>query len=114
MPAKASRLLTYRIEEVTLPQPAKVTVGGEDIRVNKAWRITIMGGPFPVRAMPPTIWVGDTLLGQGAESPDLSSITAVTFDGSILVEGAPIALSYGKEGRRMVLPEKLSFGGHLR
>jgi hypothetical protein len=72
--------------------------------------LTIFGGPFQVHALPPVVWLDDIALGYGVESEDLDAITAVTFDASLLREGASIYLSYGqkeeKEGR-VALPEKL-------
>jgi hypothetical protein len=104
------KLRSYRVEEVALPRFTEARVRGERVAVNKAFRLTITGGPFPVRALPPVIWVDDVAVGYGVESEDLSEITAVTFDEALLRDGATISLSYGdkenKEGRT-ALPEKL-------
>jgi hypothetical protein len=63
-----------------------------------------------VRALPAVIWVDDVAVGFGVEGEDLTEITAVTFDESLLRDGATLYLSYGdkenKEGRT-ALPEKL-------
>jgi hypothetical protein len=57
--------------------------------------------------------VDDEAVGYGVESEDLDAITAVTFDASLLREGATLYVSYGdkenKEGRT-ALPEKLKLG----
>ncbi|HEX7313491.1 MAG TPA: hypothetical protein VF297_06195 [Pyrinomonadaceae bacterium] len=114
-PAPAGRLKVknYRVEELTLPAPAQVEVGGKRVEVSRAFRVTVTGGPFPVRALPAVLWIDDEAVGFGVESEDLDAITAVTFDGSLLREGATLYVSYGdkekKEGRT-ALPEKLKLG----
>jgi len=104
------KVATYRLEEVALPRSMEVKIHEQNVQVDKAFRLTITGGPFPVRALPPVIWIGDTAVGYGVESEDLDAITAVTFDSSLLREGATIYLSYGdkkSKGDRVALPEKL-------
>ena len=104
------KVATYRLEEVALPKAMEVKIHEQNVQVNKAFRLTVTGGPFPVRALPPVIWIGDTAVGYGVESEELDAITAVTFDSSLLREGAIIYLSYGdKENKedRDALPEKL-------
>lgn len=108
------KVKTYRVEEVTLPRMTEVRIKGETRSVGRAFRVTVKGGPFPVRAMPPVIWLDDVAVGYGIENEELTEITAVTFDDSLLVEGATLYLSYGdKENKedRTALPEKLSLGG---
>jgi hypothetical protein len=104
------KLRSYRVEEVTLPRIAEVEVRGRRMSVSRAFRVTITGGPFDVRAMPAVVWVDDVAVGYGIESEDLSEITAVTYDEELLRDGATLYLSYGdkenKEGRA-ALPEKL-------
>ena len=105
----------YRIEELTLPEPAEVNVDGKRVEVTRAYRVTVTGGPFPVRAMPAVLWLDDVAVGFGVESEDLDAITAVTFDESLLREGATLFLSYGdKENKqdRTALPEKLTLGAN--
>jgi len=114
-PAPAGRLKVknFRIEELTLPAPVSVEVGGQRVEVSRAFRVTVTGGPFPVRALPAVLWIDDVAVGYGVESEDLDAITAVTFDGSLLRDGATLYVSYGdkenKEGRT-ALPEKLKLG----
>jgi hypothetical protein len=103
----------YRVEELTLPEAVSVEVGGKRVEVSRAFRVTLTGGPFPVRALPAVVWVDDTAVGYGVESEDLDAITAVTFDESVVREGATLYLSYGdKENKseRTALPEKLKLG----
>jgi hypothetical protein len=104
------KVKNYRVEEVTLARPQEVEIGGRRAEVSRAFRVTVEGGPFPVRALPPVVWIDDVAVGYGVESEDLTSITAVTFDASLLREGATIYLSYGdKENKedRTALPLKL-------
>ena len=106
----AFKVATYRLEEVVLPRTIKVEICGQKVQVGKALRLTIIGGPFLVRALPPVIWINDTAVGYGVESEDLDAITTVTYDYSLLRDGAIIYLSYGdktnKDGR-VDVPEKL-------
>jgi hypothetical protein len=108
------KVKNYRVEELTLPAPARVEVAGKRVEVTRAYRLTVTGGPFPVRALPPVVWIDDVAVGYGVESEDLDAITAVTFDESLIREGATIYVSYGdKENKsdRTALPEKLTLGG---
>ena len=114
-PAAAGKLKVknYRVEELQLPAPVSVEVRGKRAEVSRAFRVTVTGGPFPVRALPAVVWIDDEPVGYGVESEDLDAITAVTFDDSLLREGATLYVSYGdkenKEGRT-ALPEKLKLG----
>lgn len=108
------KVASFRIEEVDLPSSVEVEVGGQRIQASRAFRVKVTGGPFPVRAMPPVIWIDDTAVGYGVENEDLNTITVVTFDPSLLREGATIFLSYGdKEDKtdRVAVPEKLKLDG---
>ena len=95
-------LTGYRVEEVSLPRNLNVEVRGQQVAVNKAWRVTVHGGPFPVRALPAVVWIDDQIVGNGIENETLSQITAITFDGSLIREGGVVSISYGedKESRR--------------
>jgi hypothetical protein len=108
-PAGQLKLVNYRVEELSLPRSMKVELQGQQVEVNKAWRVTVGGGPFPVRALPAVIWVDDQIVGHGIENELLSEITAITFDSSVIREGGVVSLSYGedKEGR-VPLSEKLN------
>ncbi|HEX8130127.1 MAG TPA: hypothetical protein VF527_13575 [Pyrinomonadaceae bacterium] len=108
------KVASYRVEEVTLPRMQDIKIKGETRSVSRAFRLTITGGPFPVRAMPAVIWLDETAIGYGIENEDLNEITVITYDESALKEGATIYLSYGdkknKEDRTAV-PEKLKLAG---
>jgi hypothetical protein len=108
------KLKSYRVEEVTLPRMQEVKIKGETRSVGRAFRLTIKGGPFPVRAMPPVIWLDETAIGYGIESEELDEITVITYDEAALAEGATIYLSYGDKKNkedRSALPEKLKLNG---
>ena len=108
------RITGYRVEEVALPRSVTAEVRGQQVAVDRAWRVTVNGGPFPVRAMPAVIWVDDQIIGYGIENESLSQITAITFDRSLITEGGVVSLSYGenKEGRtRLSQQLQLQQGG---
>lgn len=105
---------SYRVEKLALPRTMEVEVRGQKIQATHAFRVTLTGGPFAVRALPPVIWIDETPIGYGIESEDLDAITAITFDPTLLDEGATLYLSYGdKENKtdRVALPEKLKLAG---
>src|SRR5690349_6185851 len=79
-PAGKLKVKNYRVEELQLPSPVKVEVKGKRAEVSRAFRVTVTGGPFPVRALPAVVWIDDEPVGYGVESEDLDAITAVTFD----------------------------------
>ena len=109
------KVKNYRVEELTLAAPVSVEVGGKRVEKSRAFRVTVTGGPFPVRAMPAVVWIDDDPVGYGVESEDLDAITAVTFDETLLREGATLYLSYGdKENKqdRTALPEKLKLNAN--
>ena len=91
------KLTGYRVEEVRLPQGLTVNVQGRQTVVNRAWRVTVQGGPFPVRALPAVIWIDDQIVGNGIENETLSQVTAITFDGSLIREGGVVSISYGED-----------------
>jgi hypothetical protein len=94
-PTTELRLTGYRVEELQLPRSLNVQLHGQ--QVDKAWRVTVNGGPFPVRAMPAVIWIDDQVVGIGVENETLSQITAITFDSSLIREGAVVSVSYGED-----------------
>lgn len=91
------KIAGYRVEELQLPRSMNVELQGQQVSVDRAWRITLNGGPFPVRALPAVIWIDDQIVGYGIENETLSQIRVITFDGSLIREGAVISLSYGED-----------------
>lgn len=96
-PSGDLKLTGYRVEELSLPQSLTLEVNGQQTVVNRAWRVTVNGGPFPVRAMPAVIWIDDQIVGLGVENETLSQITAITFDSSLIREGGVVSISYGED-----------------
>ena len=105
------RISGYRVEELQLPRSENVELHGQQVSVDRAWRITVTGGPFPVRALPAVIWLDDQIAGTGIENTTLSQITAITFDSSLIREGAVVSLSYGEDKDAR---ERLSQRLHLK
>jgi hypothetical protein len=101
-PTTELKLTGYRIEEIKLPRQLNVEVRGQQVAVDKAWRVTVQGGPFPVRAMPAVLWIDDEIVGYGVENETLSQITAITFDSSLIREGGVVSVSYGEDKERRV------------
>lgn len=107
-PVGSLRVKTYRIEEITLANPLHAEIDGRPAQVEEAWRISITGGPFRVRNAAPMIWIDDTLIGIGLESPDLKSISVVVFDRSLIKNGSSVSLSYGEnDPARTAVPDKI-------
>lgn len=96
-PTTELKLTGYRVEEIKLPRQLNVEVRGQQVAVDKAWRVTVQGGPFAVRAMPAVLWIDDEIVGYGIENETLSQITAITFDSSLIREGGVVSLSYGED-----------------
>jgi hypothetical protein len=113
-PSGKYKLTKFRLEQVDLPAAHQVEIGGKTVEVKQAFRLTLAGGPFPVRALPPVIWLDDVAVGYAVENEDLTEITVIFFDRALLREGASLYLSYGskqdKTDRERV-PEKLNMGG---
>ena len=111
-PTGKFNLRTYRVEEISLQKNVAVELQGKLVNADRAWRITLTGGPFPVRALPAVIWIGDVPVGYGVENERLNEVSVLVFDRSLLREGNAIALSYGdSKNNREELPEKLRLTG---
>ena len=110
-PSSDLKLTGYRVEELQLPRSLTVELRGQQVVVDRAWRVSVQGGPFPVRALPAVIWIDDQIVGNGIENESLSQITTITFDSSLIRPGGIVSISYGqdKEDRR-----RLSQGIQLR
>lgn len=101
-PVGAYAVKSYHVEELTLTAP--VLIDGQTVNAAKAWRISITGGPFPVRSQAAVISVGGTALRNAVENEELSKMVAITFSDAMLTNGATITLSYGEETTEV--PEK--------
>jgi hypothetical protein len=91
-PATRYEVRSYKIEELSLPHPMAFSIDGETADVSRAWRITVTGGPFPVRAQGYYIWVDDTSL-PAKEAAE--GLIGFIIQASTLREGAKIGVSYG-------------------
>ena len=96
---------SYKVHELTLPQPVTVTIGDKTITTDKAWRLTITG-TFVARAMPAVIEIDGVAAGVALESADQKELRLVTFDPAALHQGARVAVAYGEI--RTQLPETLN------
>jgi hypothetical protein len=104
-PVGLYKVTTYLVEEVKLPHSVKVEIRGRKKRVTHAYRVTIYGGPFHLGALAYFVGIGDELVGIGIEQAKLDAVTAVTFDRSLLHDGATLSISYAGMNRTEV-PEK--------
>lgn len=112
IPVGPFKLRTYRIDEVTPASPLHGEIDGQSVSIEKAWRITILGGPFRVRDAAPMIFIDDKLVGVALEGPDLKSMSVLVFDGSLIRTGASISVGYGEnDPSRTALPEKIILAG---
>lgn|GEM_PF-5745709 len=114
IPTGALHVRTYRLEEVRLPAPFSFTrhVTGRDITVDRVWRLTVTGGRFQVRSASINVYIDGVYAGVGGlggQSPEHNELVALIFDGSILREGAAIAVSYSTGDAYTELPERLHF-----
>lgn len=110
-PVGALKLKTYQLEEITLPEAWDVKVEGQNRLVTKAWRLTIVGGPFPVRDMPAFVWIDNKFLAYGDSTE--KGLVAIVYDSSVFTNGAEIAISYGENGMKSKLTERLFYKGLL-
>ncbi len=110
-PAGPLRLVTYLLEEVTLP--ARVPIPALETRPNGSTilRLSVLGGPFAVRSSQPVVWIDDVPLAQTAFSTGLDRVSALITDRSVVRNGAVIAVSYGAAANeRQRVPEPLVLG----
>ena len=102
-------LKTYILEEVQAARPLQVEINSQKREITRAWRLTISGGPFEIRAMPAMVWLDNKFVGIGVESVDLMRISVIIFDGALLREGASISVSHGEDDpQRTELRERLT------
>ena len=95
------KILTYKLEEVTLPQPVEVDVRGAKKRFQSVLRLTIMSASNLDAHL---IWIDDASL-PGVWGVGGTGVAALIYDRSILRNGAVISLSQG--GHVYELPEQL-------
>ncbi|MBI1747820.1 MAG: hypothetical protein HYR55_14700 [Acidobacteria bacterium] len=108
---------SYRVEKIDLTQPMDTEINGQIKRVDKAYRVTVNGGPFPYRALVSIMCVDGVSI-PAVISSDLNSLVGVTFDESRLKNGATMAVGYGSADASCdasldmysILPEKIKLG----
>jgi hypothetical protein len=98
----------YTVEELTLDEPLEAEIDGKKTEVYQAYRITVFGGPFHLRAMALLLKIDDKTTLVGVEGPKLDKVTFILYDRSQLREGATLAIGYGAVG--IELTDKLSLG----
>lgn len=109
----ANGLLSYRVEEVTLPTPEVMDIdrgGGENwVTVERVWRFIVTGTGFPIPLGQSSydIWLDDTRLGSGAPHA-VGEMTTIVFDRALLREGGTIYLSTTYSEKKE-LPERFHF-----
>ena len=98
----------YTVEELKLDEPIEAEIGGKKTEVYQAYRITVVGGPFQIRAMALLLAIDDKITLVGVESRNIDRVTFILYDGSLLREGATFTVGYGVGN--IELTDKLSLG----
>ena len=98
----------YTVEELKLDEPLEAEIRGKKTEVYQAYRITVFGGPFAVRAMALLLAIDDKITLVGLEGRQLDRVTFVLYDGALLREGATFTVGYGVGN--IELTDKLSLG----
>jgi hypothetical protein len=88
----------------------QVEVGGKKTEVYQAYRITVFGGPFAVRAMALLLAIDDKITLVGIEGRQLDRVNFILYDGSLLREGATFTVGYGAGRYCQVKMRKVSSG----
>ena len=101
VPVGPDELLTYRLEEVDLPQPMDLEIHGLKGRLNTVMRLTITSA----KAVDGNrIWINDVVL-PAVWEVGVNSIATLIYDRSILTDGGTI--SVGRGNNIYDLPEHL-------
>lgn len=107
-PVGGDRLLSYKLEEVDLPNPTEFAIRGKKHQLTTILRLTITSESIQGAH---TIWVDDAALprvfGLGA-----NAIGVFIYDRSILRDGAEISVSNSREF--VTLPERLRLSKEFR
>src|SRR5437870_1187572 len=99
------KLKTFRLEEVSLPNPLDVSIRGKRQTVESVLRFIVTGEAFQQGTY--TIWIGDRSLTDVMRGP--TQLVTVIYDRSLLADGATISVTYETPDTpvRTVLPEQL-------
>lgn len=95
------KLLTYKLEELDLPQPKEIRLRGKKHQVTTVLRLTIKG---EIHQPDSVIWIDDVLFPNPWEAGP-TSIATLIYDSSLLRDGAQI--SVGSGAQLYDLPERL-------
>ena len=98
----------YTVEELELAEPVEAEVAGRKTEVYQAYRITIFGGPFELRAMPLLLFIDDKSPLVGVEGRNLDRVTFILYDRALLRDGATLTVGYGVGN--IELTDRLSLG----
>lgn len=102
------RVDRYTVEELQLDESVEAEIEGKKTEVYQAYRITVFGGPFDVRAMPLVLVIDDKTTLFGVQGRNLDKATFLLYDRSLLREGATLAVGYGTAS--IELTDKLRLG----
>jgi hypothetical protein len=100
-PVGRLKLLTYKLEEVDLLQPAELETRGAKEQISTAFRLTVTSEAVQGSRV---IWIDDVLLPEVWEA-GLKSVATLIYDRSIIRDGAVISVGIGSELHD--LPERL-------
>ena len=120
-PVSPLNLTSYRIEEIRLPSPVEIELdNGSLVTVNKAFRITVFGGPFDtVGDQPTAILIRNESAGVDAQllatpwQPDPTHVpdrlVAILYDPFALADHSTILISLGldESDDAFALPDEL-------
>jgi hypothetical protein len=114
--------ITYRLEEVALPEPRELEINGRKENVGVAYRLTLTGGePGPQRGSPDVlrsiskfglIWVDDAALPVFSSGPQ--EIGTLIYDRSVLRDGAEISVSNADGSQMYSLGERLKYQSNVQ
>lgn len=100
-PSGPLKLLSYKLEEVNLPQPVELEIRGRKELAQSALRLTITSG---ANLHAHLIWIDDASI-RGVWGAGEEGVAAFITDRSILRDGAVISVSHN--GTLYELPERL-------
>jgi hypothetical protein len=113
VPAGVLKVITYRLEEVPLPEPLTIDDGASKIVIENAVRLTVVLDQLQGDQY--SIWINDD--GYSAVRTNENEITAVIIGTQPLENGASITVKRGvgcQVKGRSTLPERLSVPKRLR
>lgn len=98
----------FTVEEIELDEPIEAEIEGKKTDVYQAYRITIFGGPFHLRATPLTLKIDDKTTLIGVEGGKGDKATFILYDRSLLLGAPTLTVGYGAVN--IELTDKLNLG----